>query len=308
MTSRGAVSLVSTRHGDPRGAGCARPPRASAVPRARVRATAVATLWLALGSAAGCTASDDDGGSVATEGSASAATEATSTTSATGTTASPTSATAGTSASGSSASATDVTATDSMSSTSGPTSDASATVSTSGDVTGTVTSATTTGSGGVCPGYMPPAEPCLADAECSNGASCAPPGLPQPCGFCESAQRECDPDAAMDCGAGEVCETYTPQCACDSEPGTRCVRDCRGDPTVCGDEQPCGADGVCEPPRCTQPFVACPASATCDPDDPGADELGCVRRPCVDDGDCDCGSCLAGLCFDGPGSCELPRP
>jgi len=87
-----------------------------------------------------------------------------------------------------------------------------------------------------------------------------------------------------------------------------CLGDCRVDPTVCGDEQPCGPDGVCVPLDCTMFGVSCPASASCDPASEAADARGCVRRSCTADSDCDCGACVLGLCHDGPGFCSPPVP
>lgn len=127
---------------------------------------------------------------------------------------------------------------------------------------------------------------------------CVPAGYRRTCRFAVLDARSC--------GDGRVCEEYLPTCSCGDGTCSRCVPDCRVDPTSCGDEQPCGEDGICVPLDCTMMGVSCPASADCDPDAAGADDLGCVRRSCSGDGDCDCGACVFNRCHDGPGHCSPP--
>jgi hypothetical protein len=161
--------------------------------------------------------------------------------------------------------------------------------------------------GGWCPGYVEPegAALCRSSDDCTEPSeTCWEPGAVM-CGACMPTERECERDT---CPEDTVCEEYEPRCSCGDGPSSRCVPDCRFDRTYCGDEQPCGDDGLCVPIDCTMFGVSCPASAECSPGAPNADDRGCVRRACTEDGACDCGACVFGRCHDGPGTCSPPVP
>ncbi len=140
-----------------------------------------------------------------------------------------------------------------------------------------------------CPG----AECCSVDSQCTNGATCAPPGSPQGCGACNTTPGDCLDDS--ECVGTSICEPI--QCSCDA--ALQCVPGCLDD----GD---CPAEGtICDLPssRCVAAPCAlddeCPSNFRCD-------GSACTRVQCTDDLDCD-GFCVVGSCFSGArGECRLP--
>lgn len=152
-------------------------------------------------------------------------------------------------------------------------------------------------------GSPPPPEAvvCTGDSDCdsSAGAYCLPPGEDPGCGVCSVAERDCESSA--DCPDATHCEEYEPPCSsCDGSTPSACVEDCV--PGGCPDRQQC-VEGACVPLRCDTGAIECPQNFRCD----GTTDDGCARLTCTLDTDCDCGSCVSGRCYPGPGTCELPR-
>ncbi len=156
-----------------------------------------------------------------------------------------------------------------------------------------------------CDGYQAPGAPlCRSAADCPSGSlGCWVPdiALPGCAERCEAPRHACDTDAdcptdvrRLICASGhDVCCETSRQCVI---PCTDAVGGC-DNPT-----ERCRSDGRCEPIPCGDGW-ACPTSARCEPGAPDADLHGCVRRGCTDDRECDCGTCVHGRCFDGPGFC-----
>jgi hypothetical protein len=147
-----------------------------------------------------------------------------------------------------------------------------------------------------CPALgCPSAECCGTEAECTNGASCAPPGTDQGCGACDPTPGDCVDDAG--CTPGSICEPV--RCSCEGAtacvPGCVTNADCTTEGTVCDTSL-----SRCVPRPCRED-AACPPSFVCD----GST---CARQRCTDDLDCD-GFCVLGSCFAGAlGECRLPVP
>lgn len=164
------------------------------------------------------------------------------------------------------------------------------------------------GCGPYCDGYEPlPPElvPCRGSSECESGESCVPPGAPPVCAICQPVPSECDGDA--DCGAGEVCVAVSLPCSCEPVLATLCLAACTEG--SCPEGERC-EDGHCRPIHCSEGY-ACPANTRCETEHPPvgeSDAHGCWRLPCASDADCDCGACVNGLCYDGPGFCRPPAP
>lgn len=163
-----------------------------------------------------------------------------------------------------------------------------------------------------CEGYDgPPADArtCRDAAGCDSIESCVPPGVSVCGGACQITPDECDADA--DCPDDHICLEHRVACACDAGVGHSCVPRCTAD--GCEDGFTCSDAGWCEPARCTDGF-ACAHNMRCldEPPlgfpDPNVDVHGCERLACEGDADCDCGACVEGRCYDGPGVCEPPRP
>jgi hypothetical protein len=161
----------------------------------------------------------------------------------------------------------------------------------------------------VCPGYAPPPpeHPTCTSTLACEGLPCVPPGTPRGCGFCRPAEHECEGDG--DCGPGSFCVERPASCLCDGATQRVCEIDCRtaeSDPCAAGER--CASDGRCRPLSCEGEW-ACGVNLRCTP---GADAItdahGCSRLACDTALDCDCGSCIDGLCYDGPGTCEPPVP
>ncbi len=163
--------------------------------------------------------------------------------------------------------------------------------------------------GPTCEGYAPPPPefaPCRSTGDCASSESCVPPGVPRACGICAPVPLECD--GAADCGEGEVCVRENVPCSCEPVLGALCRPACTTD--SCAEGERCGSDGACEPIACDEGWV-CPDNTRCSAETGPAlavDAHGCFRIACASDIDCDCGACIDGLCYDGPGTCQPPVP
>jgi len=162
------------------------------------------------------------------------------------------------------------------------------------------------GETGVCESWAPPPPegvPCTADSDCDSAATeyCLPPGESPACPVCSPDERSCLSDA--DCPDGTHCAEYEPVCPpCDGIAPTTCFENCV--PGGCPDGETCTPGGGCTPLRCESGAVECPDNHRCT----GGGDDGCARLACERDSDCDCGSCISGLCYDGPGVCRRPSP
>lgn len=153
----------------------------------------------------------------------------------------------------------------------------------------------------------PPELPaCRSASQCAEGEACVPPGASRGCGgACRTPMRECATDA--ECEAGSVCVEELIACSCDGGPDTVCRPPCTAG--SCLEGETCGPDGVCAPTSCEDGYACPPNTACAAPGDAGPEDAhGCVRRACDGDADCECGVCLDGQCFSGPGVCRLPAP
>ncbi len=156
----------------------------------------------------------------------------------------------------------------------------------------------------VCEGWAPPPPegvPCTADSDCDPAAFeyCLPPGVSPDCPVCTTDERTCASDA--DCPAGTHCAEYEPVCPpCDGIAPTACFENCV--PGSCPEGQTCVEGGGCVPLRCDTGAIDCEENFRCT----GAGDDGCARLACERDSDCDCGSCISGVCYDGPGVCREP--
>ncbi|MBM4395867.1 MAG: hypothetical protein FJ087_09270 [Deltaproteobacteria bacterium] len=159
-----------------------------------------------------------------------------------------------------------------------------------------------------CPDEPPPEGSCRTHADCTDAASCLPPGEPMACGICNHPEtgwpQACVKDG--DCDAGTVCEWTEPPVMCLCEAAFVCVPAC-GAETACGMAEHCEA-GHCKPDTCEvdgdcPPLFECPLVGRRGP-------TPCMRRGCQHD--LDCGQpdahCVAGLCHDAFGTCRLPVP
>jgi len=155
-----------------------------------------------------------------------------------------------------------------------------------------------------CPGFALPAGavPCRGDADCpTEAAFCIRPGEFAGCGA--------PPDCTRLCESDPDCTSPTPVCledrtGCEQAcfmPPTACVASCTISGCATG-EQCDDVSGRCSPTPCELGW-ACPPSAICDSGFFTADAHGCVRRTCMADADCDCGTCVFGACWELPGQC-----
>ncbi|MCC7540277.1 MAG: hypothetical protein IT379_28925 [Deltaproteobacteria bacterium] len=152
----------------------------------------------------------------------------------------------------------------------------------------------------MCEGWGPPPPAfttCTSAWDCEDGEGCFPPGATYCGDVCEVS--ECVTDA--DCPLETVCETDPTACGCGVAV-ERCRPPCAT--SGCLADEVCLPDGHCRPLSCEGEWD-CPASASCRPSHPAADRHGCLRRSCFSDADCDCGSCIDDLCWDGPGTCRF---
>ncbi len=159
----------------------------------------------------------------------------------------------------------------------------------------------------LCPGTMPPdpsAMLCRSSADC-GGPLCLPPGASAGCGPCRMPEHDCTADP--DCAPGDVCVSTVLACTCTGEPSTLCGPSCTGGGTTCAAGERCDPSGHCVALSCATGY-ACGSNTRCDVGAPGADEHGCVRQTCTVDAECDCGACVEGRCYDGPGQCTYPPP
>lgn len=131
---------------------------------------------------------------------------------------------------------------------------------------------------------------CTDDMPCeAQTGSCLQPGADIGCGACTNEPGDCTGDG--DCGAAMICEPI--RCHCTG--ATACVPGCTDD-TTCGEGTTCDVASA----RCVPVACPCPTNFTCTG---GA----CARTTCDDDLDCD-GYCVAGSCYAGQGTCQLPVP
>lgn len=159
--------------------------------------------------------------------------------------------------------------------------------------------------GGDVPGapiIVPPQTECRSSAECLGGTQCF--GASDPfCGVCPQPMRECEDDG--DCGAGAWCRASQPNCCGGVD--TTCTPDCGANGVACEGGEICdNATGRCERNGCLFLDLACPENHDCDPERADADALGCARRACSADMDCDCGFCVTGTCEATLGICSFP--
>jgi hypothetical protein len=144
---------------------------------------------------------------------------------------------------------------------------------------------------GYCPGTVPTALDCRADSDCECGdcvvgSICGATGCAAQCG----ADTDCD--TGMVC-IGGCCPYCAPACTS----------------TSCAEGQRCNeANGRCERIPCDEGGPACPVNTRCTADPAGTAGGSCVPLSCTIDGDCDCGACIDGRCWDRPGQCCPPLP
>lgn len=157
------------------------------------------------------------------------------------------------------------------------------------------------GGGGAPPIIVPPQTTCRTSADCLGGTQCF--GASDPfCGICQLPMRDCEDDNG--CSAGFWCRAGQPDCCGGVE--TTCVPDC-GASGACQEGEICdSATGRCERNGCLFLDLACPENHDCDPERPDADALGCARRACNVDSECDCGFCVTGTCEAQLGFCSFP--
>ena len=172
--------------------------------------------------------------------------------------------------------------------------------------------------GRVCNGF----ESCVGGAcvgggpvpSCDDGVRCTVDTCTEPSGICSSVPNDalcpsggrCDPFAdcigPMRCRTGAECDDglfCNGMEECDLRTGM-----CVPGPSIgCSDPLDCTLDTCSETPRgcfSIPDSTRCPVGLICDP------MVGCTRRPCMTDGDCNDGSvcdgterCRAGTCFSG---------
>ncbi len=159
-----------------------------------------------------------------------------------------------------------------------------------------------------CPGTSPPGSPtnglCRSADDCATAPICLPPGgtLPDDCLPCQPARHDCNTNA--DCAPRSVCASIARDCTCMNEPSMVCVPSCADGSAPCDAGETCGASGLCVPTPCNAGYT-CGVNTSCQVGSPQADDHGCVRKTCTMDADCDCGACVGGACYDGPGVCTF---
>ena len=171
---------------------------------------------------------------------------------------------------------------------------------------------------------------CDTTADCAGDNVCGP--APQGECVCPKSPLACQPACpAAPCADDAVCQPD----------GLCALRSCEDDWT-CADTHTCDpaakdADGHgCAPLSCADGEITCPKGYICGQGIGGTDANGCALLPCDDpaglpcgpnlvcesDGgpafchvlecithdDCDCGSCVQGLCREAPGVCVPPPP
>jgi hypothetical protein len=157
---------------------------------------------------------------------------------------------------------------------------------------------------GARPIIIPPTDDCRTSSDCDGGAQCfgASDGF---CGICQVPLRECEDDG--DCGSSAWCRAS--QRSCCGGVDTACVPRCTPGDGACQEGEICdGATGRCERNGCLALDLACQQNHDCDPTRPDADALGCARRACSADSECDCGFCVTGTCESQLGVCSFPSP
>ncbi|HKO92576.1 MAG TPA: hypothetical protein VJU61_15580, partial [Polyangiaceae bacterium] len=129
---------------------------------------------------------------------------------------------------------------------------------------------------------------------CGPDQSCADDGLCKPTS-CQAGYK---------CRMNQVC---APGRAVVDEHGCAPAH-CILDAAKCPDGSVCSGaliDG-CTPIHCSEGYV-CPMNRVCDR--ASSEPHGCARKRCSQDGECDCGACIEGLCRDQLFVCTpLPEP
>lgn len=184
-------------------------------------------------------------------------------------------------------------------------------------------------SGPQCGKCWAPEMYCATDAECVElGQVCEP--FDDPCA-CRPGLACTPPCQESGCEEGQVCQrdghcgaiSCEDEWACDARTEICDPLALAADPHGCL-PTPCDAGWTCEPGwvcmlgevgsdphgclpiHCEEPGgVACGDNFQCDAAVPGS---GCALAPCVTAADCDCGSCIDGLCRTAPGVCISPPP
>lgn len=142
---------------------------------------------------------------------------------------------------------------------------------------------------------------CRDGSECRGGfETCLLPGDTLPCGICFEPEALCVTDT--DCSSADVCVTFEVRCSCGGL-GSACQPRCTEG--SCAEGELCDTgSGHCHPAGCETDGYACPSQHECVPTSPAADEHGCARKACSEDGACGCGVCLGGACYDDFGMCS----
>lgn len=165
--------------------------------------------------------------------------------------------------------------------------------------------------------------PCDSDDECESGrCKVGPFGVGCPTNYCIPSCRTTGCDTGYVCSDAARCEPI----ACDAgfscgadkrcAPGSAAADDHGCEPIACDEGYRCPAGFACRPEvlaatqnhgcvalHCSEPGAsACPVNSDCMQ---GARAPGCVPRACMRDPDCDCGSCVTGLCLPRPGVCMV---
>jgi hypothetical protein len=129
---------------------------------------------------------------------------------------------------------------------------------------------------------------------CASDQVCADDGLCKP-GSCQAGYK---------CRMNQVC---APERGVVDEHGCAPAH-CVLDAVRCPDGSVCSGSAVdgCRPIHCSEGY-ACPMNRVCEPT--SSEPHGCARKRCGQDGECDCGACIEGLCRDQLFVCTpLPEP
>ncbi|MBK8592281.1 MAG: hypothetical protein IPN77_24820 [Sandaracinaceae bacterium] len=158
------------------------------------------------------------------------------------------------------------------------------------------------GGGGAPPIIVPPQTDCRTSADCLGGTQCF--GASDSfCGICQLPMRDCEDDT--ECSAGSWCRFGAARLLWWR--GDHLCPICGANGVACEEGEICdSATGRCERNGCLFLDLACPENHECDPERPDADALGCARRGCNVDSDCDCGFCVTGTCEAQLGFCSFP--
>ena len=117
----------------------------------------------------------------------------------------------------------------------------------------------------------------------------------------------CDSEGDDDSSAGSWCGAGQPNCC--GGVVTTCTPDCGANGAACQGGEICdSATGRCERNGSLFVDLACPENHERAAERADADALGCARRACNSDTECDCGFCVTGTCESQLGSCSFPPP